>query len=294
VRNALAQTADPNLILPPALQSLARSGLADQVEQLRITPEFLSSEDLSKFWTATLAHYRPCAAYRVSAALIQKELPRPLPLPVLVRNIDAVPTVLPRVPVISAVVPAAKLPVAQLGRPVALEGLHLAGTNREVLLSNDRFEIDGVLPGTGGGSERVEFTIPTASAADFPVGVYRVSVRLQAHGDDRVRETNQLALTVAPSIDGLPMTVTRSGGTASFTIAFTPALRAGQTARLVLGASEFEPQSSSGPSTTTLSFVIPNAPVDDFPARLRIDGIDSPVIDVEAKPPAFNKRIRIQ
>src|SRR5262245_21071190 len=70
VRNALAQAADPNLILPPALQSLANSGLADQVEQLRITPEFLNTEDISKFWTATLAHYRPCAAYQVSVVLI--------------------------------------------------------------------------------------------------------------------------------------------------------------------------------------------------------------------------------
>ena len=90
------------------------------------------------------------------------------------------------------------------------------------------------------------------------------------------------------------MTVTRTGGTASFTISFTPALRAGQTARLVLGANEFAPEPFNGPSTTTLDFTIPNAPVDDFPARLRIDGIDSPAVDFEARPPVFNKRIRIQ
>jgi Pvc16 N-terminal domain len=294
VRNALEQEADPNLILPPALQSLAAAGLADQVEQLRVTPEYLSNEDLSKFWTATLAHYRPCAAYQVSVALIQKELPRPLPLPVLVRNIAASPSVLPTRPAIAAVVPAAKQPVAQLGLPVTLEGFHLAGTAREVLLFNDKFDIQHVLPGAGNSHTKMSFTIPTTDAGDVPVGVYRVSVRLQANGDDKVRETNQLALTVAPSIDGLPMTVPRSGGTASFSISFTPALRAGQSARLVLGGNEYAPQPFSGTSTTTLSFEIPDAPVDDFPARLRIDGIDSPVIDVEAQPPVFNKRIRIQ
>ena len=46
---------------------------------------------MSKFWTSTLAHYRPSAAYEVSVVLIQSEEPKPSPLPVLIRNIDARP-----------------------------------------------------------------------------------------------------------------------------------------------------------------------------------------------------------
>jgi hypothetical protein len=295
VRKALEPTVDPNLMLPPALQSLSDSGLADQVEQLRISPEFLNAEDMSKFWTATLAHYRPCAAYQVSVVLIQKETPRPQPLPVLVRNIGATPSVLPRLPIISVMTPAAKLPVVQLATTVTLEGFHLDGTNREVLLTNDRFEIDEVLPAAGGGATTMEFSIPAARAADFPVGVYRVGARVQPPGEAVQRVTNQLALTIAPSVNGLPMTVTRSGTTASFTLSFTPALRAGQTARLVLGGNEYAPQPFTGPTTTTLSFEIPDAPVADHLARLRIDGIDSPLIDVEARPPNFlDKKIKIQ
>jgi hypothetical protein len=262
---------------------------------LRISPEFLNAEDMSKFWTATLAHYRPCAAYQVSVVLIQKETPRPQPLPVLVRNIGATPSVLPRLPIISVMTPAAKLPVVQLATTVTLEGFHLDGTNREVLLTNDRFEIDEVLPAAGGGATTMEFSIPAARAADFPVGVYRVGARVQPPGEAVQRVTNQLALTIAPSVNGLPMTVTRSGTTASFTLSFTPALRAGQTARLVLGGNEYAPQPFTGPTTTTLSFEIPDAPVADHLARLRIDGIDSPLIDVEARPPNFlDKKIKIQ
>lgn len=294
LRNSLQQVADPDQILPPALRALASSGLADQVEQLRITPEYLDNENMSKFWTATLAHYRPCAAYQVSVVLIQKEKPAPNPLPVLVRNIRAVPSVLAGVPVLTGVAPAAKLPVVQLDRPVALEGLNLAGTSREVLLTNDRFGIDEALPGSGTGFDEMEFTIPASRAADFPVGVYRVGVRLQANGDDRIRASNLLALTIAPSIAGLPLTVTRTGTTADFTLSFTPALRAGQVARLVLGGSEFAPEPFTGATTSTLRFVIPAAPVADHPARLRIDGIDSPAIDAEATPPVFNKKIKIQ
>jgi hypothetical protein len=91
------------------------------------------------------------------------------------------------------------------------------------------------------------------------------------------------------------MSVTRdAGGTAGFTIDFHPALRAGQVVSLVLGQHEYAPQPFT-PPVTTLSFSIPDAPVDDHLARLRIDGIDSPIIDRAAKPPAFlNERIDIQ
>ena len=58
IRIALQRPADEEATLPPELRALADSGLPDQVEQLRITPEFLNSEELSKFWTAAQARYR--------------------------------------------------------------------------------------------------------------------------------------------------------------------------------------------------------------------------------------------
>ena len=73
IKTALQPSPDVGATLPPALRALADSGLQDQVEQLSIKPEFLSTEEMSKFWTATLAHYRPSAAYEVSVVLIQAE-----------------------------------------------------------------------------------------------------------------------------------------------------------------------------------------------------------------------------
>src|SRR4030095_303497 len=68
--------------LPPALQALAECGLADQLEQIKITPEYLNTEEVSKLWTAVQSHYRPTAAYLATVVLIESTLPARAPLPV--------------------------------------------------------------------------------------------------------------------------------------------------------------------------------------------------------------------
>jgi hypothetical protein len=282
IRNSLQPAPDQAGTLPPWLRSLAGSGLENQVEQLRITPEYLSTEEMSKFWTATLAHYRPSAAYQVSVVLIQAEEPAPSPLPVLTRRVDVLPGLAPTVPTLSAVVPSDKQNVVELDAPVTLEGFSLDGTSREVVLSNDRFQIEQTLAASGSAT-KLQFTIPAARAADFPAGVYRVRARVQKPSEPAPRVTNDLALTVAPTIAGLPMSVARVGGKASFTLNFVPTARAGQTARLMFGGADFAPQPFSA-DTDSLSFEIPDAPVGNHLARLRLDGIDSPII---------NRRIQI-
>jgi hypothetical protein len=292
IRRSLQPPPDQAGSLPPWLRSLADSGLENQIEQLRITPEFLSTEDMSKFWTSTLAHYRPSAAYQVSVVLIQVEEPAPSPLPVLVRNVSAIPSLAPTVPTLSVVVPKDKQSVVELDQAVTLEGFALDGAPLEVQLTSDRFEIDQPLPATGNAG-RLQFTIPAARAADFPVGIYRVHAHVQKAGEPAPRVTNDLALTVAPTIAGLPMTVARVGGTASFTLNITPAARVGQTVQLVLGTREFAPQPFAV-DTSSLSFQIVDAPAGDHLARLRIDGIDSPIISPATSPPCFlDRRIHI-
>ncbi len=298
VRTALQFLPDESHVLPPAERALADSGLGDQVEQLKITPEYLDSEELSKLWTACQARYRPCAGYQVSVVLIQATEPAPSPLPVLSRNVSAQPNLLPPpppFPTLDGITPDGGQPVALLGTTIRLAGHHLDGTQQGVRLTNERFQIDQPLPAEAGGSEStMQFIIPTAQAADFPVGVYSVNAHLQLVGETQLRETNQLAMTLAPQITGLPMIVTRSGGTANITIQVLPALRQGQAASLLLGTQEFA-ASAFVQFATELSFVIPNAPIGNFLVRLRVDGIDSPIIDRVAKVPAFlNQRIEIK
>ena len=59
--------------LPEELKLLATSELADQIEQIKITPEPLSTDELSKLWTSFQAKHRPSAAYMASVVLIERK-----------------------------------------------------------------------------------------------------------------------------------------------------------------------------------------------------------------------------
>ena len=306
IRAALTPSPDVGVVLPPALRALAASGLADQLEQIRISPHAMSTEEMARLWSAMQTHYRPSATYLATVVLIEAERPTVSPLPVLTRGpvdpatlrergVVVVPDLVPPLPTIERVLGPDGQSAARLGDVVTLEGVRLDGTAREVLLENDRFQIAETLPATGPSApDRVQFTIPLARSADFPAGVYRISARLVPTGEAQPRRTNGLALLVRPSIAGLPMTVARDGaGTASFTLTVSPHVRPAQPVALVLGMSETIPAPVSAPSNT-LAFTVPNAAVGNHLARLRVDGIDSEILDRTATPPVFlDQRIQV-
>jgi hypothetical protein len=110
------------------------------------------------------------------------------------------------------------------------------------------------------------------------------------------QRTNSLALTLAPEITRLPQNpVARDGsGTLRFSISFQPEVREGQEVVLLLGERAVAPQPFT-PPTLLLYFEIVKAepsPSAGHLVRLRIDGIESPVINRKAKPPTFlDKRL---
>lgn len=306
-REAIRTALNPSPVvapnLPPALRALAESGLAEQLEQIKLMPAYLNSEEMSRLWTAMQTHYRPSAAYQASVVLIQAQRQARTPLPVLTRGpvdpatgretgIAVQPSLLPRVPLLTAAVPPLRQPVAAIGDTVALQGLLLDGTARTVVLHMDRFDLDLERPVLAPTPDRPAATVAAFSLAGqqaaLPAGSYRVVVRVTRPdllGVDKVYTTNPLVLTLAPQITNLPQTVARAGdGSATVTINFTPALRAGQRAVLVLGAEEFQPE-TAGATPTSLAFVIAQAQVGVHLARLRIDGVDSPIIDMDFEPP---------
>jgi hypothetical protein len=57
-------------LIPPAQAALSASSITDQVEQIKITPQFLSFEEMSRVWSALQARYRPSICYQVSAVVI--------------------------------------------------------------------------------------------------------------------------------------------------------------------------------------------------------------------------------
>lgn len=312
IRTSLNPSPSVGTALPPALRALVDSGLEDQIELIKLTPQYLNTEEMSKLWTAMQSHFRPTAAYAASVVLIQSQQPTRAPLPVLSRGpVDPVtkrdrgvvvdPGLVPPIPMVSAIVPPLHQPVARIGDTIDLRGHHLDGTNREVRLMNDRFDIDMVIPALAPLPDRadtlVQFALGASLAATLPVGVYGVTVRVVRPGETDARETNRLSMVLAPQMTNLPLAVARDGaGTASFSIDFVPALRAGQTAILALGQNEYLPQTAGSPSAS-LAFAIPNAPVASLLARLRVDTIESPIIDLSQEPPAIpaylNQRVVI-
>lgn len=299
IRTALIPSPELGLVLPPALRALAECGLADQFELLRITPQTLNTEESSKLWAATQSSLRPTAAYQVSVVLIEATGPTRAPLPVLTRGeIDPLsgrergvavsPSLIPPLPTLEAILPDDGQPVARLGQSILLRGHHLNGSARQVRIGNPRYEVSDLLAASGANlGERMELVIPVARAADFPVGVYEANARLVRPGESSARESNRLAFALAPDITNLPQNVARDGdGDALVTIEFTPQLRAGQRATLLVGQREVPPQSFTAP-TDSLDFLIEQAAAGEHLVRLRIDGVDSPIVDHASTPPTF-------
>ncbi|HEY9405596.1 MAG TPA: DUF4255 domain-containing protein [Pyrinomonadaceae bacterium] len=95
IRLALApptEIVEGTTVLPTALRTLFESELAEQIEQVKISPVSMSTEEISRLWSAFQTRYRPTAAYQASVVLIESRSGAARPaLPVLSRNILAVP-----------------------------------------------------------------------------------------------------------------------------------------------------------------------------------------------------------
>lgn len=302
IRTALQPSPDVGTALPPALQALADCGLADQVEQIKITPEYLSTEEMTKLWTAVQSHYRPTAAYVVNMVLIESAQSTRAALPVLSRGpvdpatgrdrgVVAEPSLLSPFPTIESAVPASRDPAATVGAAVNVTGHHLDGTNPVIVLSSTRLQTEQEVPALPGASDTsMQAVVPT-----LPVGIYQVSIRVVRPDESQPRTSNRLALAIGPRIvTPLPISVARDGaGTATITLDCQPQVRPGQPASLLLGAREVfaEPFSVA---TGALTFVVEAAPLGEHLVRLRVDGIESAIVNRTATPPVFlDRRITI-
>ena len=301
ITTALTPSPSVDTNLPPALRALAECGLADQVEQIKLVPDPLSSEEMSKLWTAVQSHYRPSAAYVATVVLIESSKPTRPTLPVLTRGpVDPVShlergvvvqaDLLPPFPTIQTVAAASGQPAATIGATVELTGHHLDGTNRTVLLSNSRFGIEQSLPAAGGGGSLASFTVPIV-----PAGVYQVALQVIRPGESDPRTSNALALVIGPEITtAMPIAVARDGsGVATLALTVQPQIQPGQSASLLLGTREV-PIGPVTVATGTLTVPVPDAQAGEFLLRIRVDGIESPIINRSAVPPAFfNYRVTI-
>jgi hypothetical protein len=74
-------------LLPTPFQTLSPADLADQFEQIRITPYYVSMDDVSKLWTSLNTPLRMSALYQATVVLIESDASTRTSLPVLSRGV---------------------------------------------------------------------------------------------------------------------------------------------------------------------------------------------------------------
>jgi hypothetical protein len=254
----------------------------------------LGREEIAWIWTALKADYRPTFPFQVSVVLIESQFPVLSALPVLTHAISAQPDLVSPLPTILEVVPPASQPAAALGDTVTVTGRLLTGATG-VTLSNSRLGIQQTLTGLSGVSDAsFQFTVPNPNLpppqpnpTDLPAGVYLLSAQVPVGAD--VVSSNGLPLAIAPTITAMPPGPLASGPV-NLTVSCAPYLRTGQQVSLLIGGQEVAADPFKTP-TNAPAFTFPNlrktggVPV---PVRLRVDGIDSSIVNMTKTPPVFS------
>jgi len=311
LRAALGAPTPPvdGTLLPGPFGAMSAADLANQVELLKITPNYLSADELSKLWTAMQARYRPSMAYQVSVVLIQGSGSAGSALPVLKRGADdrgAIATAAP-FPTLTGARAAASdsLPAIRLGDDVLILGSQLAAAAQAstitALFDNARAHLEQALA-TAPAAVAGQLVARVPALADRPeamhewaVGLYTLGLRVALPGMPSW-VTNSVPLALAPRITIAPAPVPpkfRPGDTLSLTC--SPRILSGQESgtRVLLGSTALVPSTIATPSGTNANLLLPStvevalpplAP-GDYVVRLRIDGIDSLPITLTGSPP---------
>jgi hypothetical protein len=276
---------------------LMTTGLAEQIEMLKVTPETLGREEIAWIWSALKADYRPSYPFMVSLVTIKSPAMTLSSLPVLDRNIGARTGLATGLPTLTAVTPPNGQPTAQLGETVTVSGAAMADT-ATVLLTNARLGISQTLPATVGSSgASLQFTLPNPALpppqpdpTDLPAGTYSLSVTFSAPGQTMV--SNSLPMAISATIDAswAPVTLAH-GSNVAVSVPCMPYLRPGQEVSLLIGGQQAPADPFTMP-TRSPSFTFASLQPTSgsaVPVRLRVDGIDSPILDLTSTPVSFTQ-----
>lgn len=283
---------DAAILKPEDIKAaLAESNLHQQIERIRITPQFLSLDDLSKLWTTFQTQYRISATYEVSVVLIDSSLPVKAPLPVLTRGsedkgVTAQANLTPPCPILETL----QLPNQQfsirLGEEISIKGHNLNSDDGRllVLLQHNNLDINFELELQQTSAKEIKIQIPQ-QPADLPGGFYTVALKLRREGKEQT--TNALPFSLAAKIEQ----ITIDNQTATLTC--TPQVWQDQEISLLLSDRQLLPIEEIPAKTNTINFNVENIPPGEYFVRLRVDGVDSLLIDNSVKPPVFDSSQKV-
>jgi hypothetical protein len=292
---------------PPPLSAmdalLATAGVETQVEQIKITPEPLTTDDLSKLWTSFGSKFRPSAGYLATTLLIESKAPVAAALPVASRSLAVLQL---RRPEVSAVTPQ-----YLLWQPGTLS-LTLTGTN---LSGTGTLVVFGMAPTAPQIPRRADATTSTVDLPPLPAGLNSLRVVQQlaigSPPDKKVVQSDVALFYLQPAIkrsttgahDELitvgPVNTTVTPNTRTVTVQIDPALGPRQKVQLLLD--EMNPPAGQSPlsftfdarpdqiSPNSVGFDTYNTRTGAYLLRVRVDGAETvlrtdPVTKDYAKP----------
>jgi hypothetical protein len=297
IRRSLAPPSpvvDTTSSLPANLRALFTSGLADQFELIRVSPESMSTEEISKLWAAFQANYRPSAAYVASVVLIDSRRRPRAALPVLSRGVRVLPFEQPFIERVRPEDPATGGAVL-LGPIFADSVLHIEGRNLEgedtLVLVDGRTANPVVITAT-----LVRSSLPAGTTA----GVHGIQVvhRLELGSPPvphRWTESNAEALVVHPRLQNIVVRDAVDNGAGVFSavvdVTIDPPVEDAQRVVLLLNEavpaptglprsfSFIAPSRTSSPPATTAQISIPITGVatGTYLFRVQVDGAESPL-----------------
>jgi hypothetical protein len=305
IRTALSPSPVIDGDLPDALKALADSELADQAEQIKITPQSFSTEEIMKLWSAFQAKYRPTAAYLASVVLIQSRRTTRSALPVLTRGdgddgVIVQPNLVPPFPTLQEALPPNRQPAFRMSDVLTLRGHHLDGDTVLGRFTHARSGSTLELPAElGATAAEFQVQIPPNLAAGAPAldspqnpnnwqaGIYGVSGLIKRTGQQD-RTTNELSVALAPSIVTVVPDVAPSGEV-TLTVTCSPKVRRTQRASLVISDREILAEPIADVQTDTLTFEPKGLERGSTHwVRLRVDGVESILIDRRGPLPVFD------
>jgi hypothetical protein len=282
-------------------RALATADLADQIELVKIVPQQLGTDELSKLWTAFQSKFRVSAAYAVSVVLIETKAPIVSALPVLARNLVVRPFLEPSIqqvdPQIIAFAPAVS---------ITITGANLTG--RETVVIFDGNPQAPQKPTAIGNGATVSVTLPPISAGINTLRIVR-QIDLGVNPKTPFVESNVASFILQPVIRrgaalphnylitiGPPDT-TGTPPVTPITVTLDPPITATQKISLILNKTNlavgeaprsymFDAAAKDLTPPDQALVHIQSVPAGDYLVRVRVDGADSP-LDIDPGTKAF-------
>jgi hypothetical protein len=258
----------------PAFRALTRADLAEQVEQIKITPLAMSTEEMSKLWSAIQTQYRPTAAYQVSVVLIEQSRSFKTALPVLERRLVALPY---RAIVLTEVQPQ----LVTAGGVLTLRGENLNAEQVQV-------QIGSVIVTPSNPSDReIQIAVPLSLRAGISTVQVLHLLDLGESGLRRGLESNVLPFVLRPQIVSVELLGNAPAGSTDLRLTVDPAIAPTQRVTLLLNQQNSENPAAysaeAGQRSTDLRqiiFSLTGVQPGRYLVRIQVDGAESlPEVD---------------